>query len=108
MRIFSGRVNQRGGLGFSSPPSLRSDLLSGGVEEATMASRNLARGGSQEHHNAEARLEDARENRDVMERRWDAARDSGVGDLEASVAVGAAEEQLAAREAWLKWVERDY
>jgi hypothetical protein len=73
-----------------------------------MASRNLARGGSQEHHTAEARLQDARESRDTMEARRDAASGSGVGQFEASVALGAAEEELAAREAWVKWAERYY
>jgi hypothetical protein len=73
-----------------------------------MASRNLARGGSQEHKNAEARLEEARETRDAMERRRDAASDAGVGQLEASAALNAADEQVAAREAWMKWTERDY
>ena len=66
-----------------------------------MASRNLSRGESQEHENAEARLAHARENRDAVST-------SANGGLEASVELEAADEQVAAREAWVKWVERDY
>jgi hypothetical protein len=73
-----------------------------------MASRNLARGDSQEHENAEARLQTARERRDLVEDRSDAATASGEGAFEASVALQGAEEEVAAREAWTKWVNRDY
>jgi hypothetical protein len=73
-----------------------------------MVSRNLARCADHEHHNAEARLQSARETRDAVEDRRDAAHASGAGELDASTALEAAEEQLAAREAWMRWVERDY
>jgi hypothetical protein len=73
-----------------------------------MASRNLARGGSQEHENAEARLQTARERRDLVEDRRDTADASGEGAFEASVALQGAEEEVAAREAWTKWVNSDY
>ena len=73
-----------------------------------MASRNLARGGSQEHESAEARLEEARERREAVEDRRDSANASADGEFETSVELQAAEEQVAAREAWVKWVERDY
>jgi hypothetical protein len=73
-----------------------------------MASRNLARGRSQEHTNAEARLDEARKKRDAVEDRRDAPSEAGVDQLEASVALDAADEQVAAREAWMRWIERDY
>ena len=73
-----------------------------------MASRNLARAGRQEQDDAEARLETARQRRDVVEDRRDTANASGEGASKASVALQAAEEEVASREAWTKWVKRDY
>jgi hypothetical protein len=73
-----------------------------------MASRNLARGRSQEHTNAEVRLDEAREKRDTVEDRRDAASEAGIDQVEASVALDAADEQVAAHEAWIRWIERDY
>ena len=49
-----------------------------------------------------------RESRDAVERERDAVSDSGARELEASVELEAAQEQVAAREAWVRWVERDY
>jgi hypothetical protein len=78
------------------------------LEEVTMASRNLARDESREHHDAKVRLEDARESRDAIQDEQEAARRLGRDDFEQSVALRAAHEQVAAREAWRKWIERDY
>jgi hypothetical protein len=72
-----------------------------------MAGRDPARGASEEHHRAEERVDDARESRDAMEDRRAAAHSSGDGEFEAAVELRAAEEQLAAREAWARWIESD-
>jgi hypothetical protein len=53
------------------------------------------------------RFEAAREERDRRAGEYSAARGS-PDELPASVELRAAEEQLAAREAWLKWTERDF
>jgi hypothetical protein len=106
--VTTASVGRDAALGLIAPPSLRSDRSQEELEEAGMASRNLARDGSREHEKAKARLEGARESRDAIEGRRVAADTSGEGELEASVALSAAEEQLAARQAWVKWVERDY
>jgi hypothetical protein len=73
-----------------------------------MASRNLTRGARLEHEQAQARLQEARDSRDAAEASRNAARASGDGDLEASVVLQAAEDRVAARTAWVRWVERDY
>jgi hypothetical protein len=53
------------------------------------------------------RFEAAREDRDQLADRYDAARGSGQ-ELPAFAELQAAEDRFAAREAWLKWVDRDY
>jgi hypothetical protein len=53
------------------------------------------------------RFHEAREERDRRAGQFDAARGSAT-ELPAFTELQAAEEQLAAREAWLKWVDRDY
>jgi hypothetical protein len=59
------------------------------------------------HTAAVGRFEAAREERDRRAAQYDAA--SGWStELPAFTRLKAAEEQFAAREAWLKWVERDY
>jgi hypothetical protein len=52
-------------------------------------------------------FEAAREERDRRAGQYDAASGSPEA-LPAFTELQAAEDQLAAREAWLKWVERDY
>jgi hypothetical protein len=62
---------------------------------------------SESHSGAVERFEAAREERDRRAGQYKAA--SGSPDeLPAFTELQAAEDQLAAREAWLKWVERDY
>jgi hypothetical protein len=73
-----------------------------------MASRNLARDESREHRDAQVRLEDARESRDATGDEREAARRLGRDDFEESVALRAPDEQVSAREASRKWIERDY
>ena len=53
------------------------------------------------------RFEAAREERDRRAGEYSAATDS-PDELPAFVELKAAEEQLAAREAWLKWTESDF
>lgn len=65
-----------------------------------------------EEHNdsrvhAVERLHTAREQRARCLQRYDSARGSAK-ELPASTELEAAEEQYAAREAWLKWIDRDY
>ena len=57
--------------------------------------------------NAVDRLETARARRDSHVERYDAATGS-PGELPAFTELQAAKEQLAAREAWLAWVDGDY
>jgi hypothetical protein len=52
------------------------------------------------------RFEAAREERDHCARRYDAA-SASAEELPAFVELQAAEQQLAAREAWLEWIETD-
>jgi hypothetical protein len=52
------------------------------------------------------RFRAAREERDRRAARYDAASGS-PGELPAFTELQAAEQQLAAREAWLRWTERD-
>jgi hypothetical protein len=59
------------------------------------------------HAGAVERFERAREERDRRSAQHDAATGS-PSELPAFTELKAAEEQFAAREAWLKWVERDY
>jgi hypothetical protein len=59
------------------------------------------------HAGAVARFESAREERDRRAEQHEAATGSS-SELPAFTELRAAEEQFAAREAWLKWVERDY
>ena len=62
---------------------------------------------SESDSGAVERFEAAREERDRRAGRYDAASGSPE-ELPAFTELQAAEDQLAAREAWLKWVERDY
>jgi hypothetical protein len=59
------------------------------------------------HAGAVERFQAARVERDRRARRYDAASGS-VEELPAFTRLQAAEDTLAAREAWLKWVEREY
>jgi hypothetical protein len=65
-----------------------------------------------EEHNdsrvhAVERLHAARERRARCSQRYDSARGSPK-ELPAFTELEAADEQYAAREAWLKWIDRDY
>jgi hypothetical protein len=62
---------------------------------------------SESHSVAVKRFQAAREERDRRSRQLDAASGSSQ-ELPAFTELQAAEEQFAAREAWLKWIERDY
>jgi hypothetical protein len=63
-------------------------------------------GKSESDYGAVERLRAAREERDRRAAQYDAA--SGLpGELPAFAELQAAESQLAAREAWLRWTERD-
>jgi uncharacterized protein YqfB (UPF0267 family) len=62
---------------------------------------------SESHSSAVKRFQSAREERDRRASQFDAASGSSK-ELPAFTELQAAEEQLAAREAWLKWIERDY
>jgi hypothetical protein len=62
---------------------------------------------TRERHVAVERFEAAREERDERAERYDAAKGSS-GELPAFTELQAAEDQFAAREAWLEWVEGDY
>jgi hypothetical protein len=62
---------------------------------------------SESHAGAVERFQAAREERDRRSHQYDAATGS-ASELPAFAELKAAEEQFAAREAWLKWVERDY
>jgi hypothetical protein len=53
------------------------------------------------------RLQTARDDRTRSSEHYDSARGSSK-ELGAFVELEAAEEQFAAREAWLKWIDRDY
>jgi hypothetical protein len=53
------------------------------------------------------RLDGAREEQRRSTEQHDAARGT-PGELSAQAKLQAAEEQFAAREAWVKWTERDY
>ncbi len=59
------------------------------------------------HAGAVQRLEAAREERDRRADRYDAACGSG-SELPAYSELKAAEDQFAAREAWLEWTKSDY
>jgi hypothetical protein len=61
----------------------------------------------EDHAGAVKRFEAAREERDRRSEQYEAAGGSSK-ELPAFTELKAAEEQFAAREAWLKWVERDY
>lgn len=53
------------------------------------------------------RLQSARAERTRRSEQQDAATGSAQ-ELEAATELNAADEQFAAREAWLKWIDRDY
>jgi hypothetical protein len=53
------------------------------------------------------RLEVARDEQATRSEQYDAASGSSE-ELSASTRLNAAEDQFAAREAWLKWIDRDY
>jgi hypothetical protein len=61
----------------------------------------------EDHAGAIENFEAARDERDRRSEQYDAATGSS-SELPAFTELKAAEEQFAAREAWLKWVERDY
>jgi uncharacterized protein YqfB (UPF0267 family) len=62
---------------------------------------------SESHFGAVERFQAAREERDRRAGQYDAASGSS-NELPAFTELQAAEDQLAAREAWVKWIERDY
>lgn len=62
---------------------------------------------SEAHGAAVERFEAAREERDRRSEDYQAATGSAT-ELPAFVELQAAEEHFAAREAWVKWLERDY
>jgi hypothetical protein len=62
---------------------------------------------NENHAAAVERFQAARDSRDQRAEQYDSASGSS-GELSAFTELQAAEEQFAAREAWLKWVERDY
>jgi hypothetical protein len=64
-------------------------------------------GTSEGHSGAVERFDAAREERDRRAEQYDVARGS-PSELPAFTELQAAQEQFAAREAWLKWVEREY
>jgi hypothetical protein len=66
-----------------------------------MTDRSISRG------QAVARLQAARAQRDGQRKRYTAANGSPK-ELSAFTDLQAAEEQFAAREAWLAWIDRDY
>lgn len=59
------------------------------------------------HAGAVQRFEAAREERDRRSEQYDAACGSGT-ELPAYTELKAAEDQMAAREAWLEWTKSDY
>jgi hypothetical protein len=61
----------------------------------------------EDHAGAVERFEAAREERDRRVEHYDSASGSS-GEMSAFTELKAAEDQFAAREAWLKWTERDY
>jgi hypothetical protein len=63
---------------------------------------------SKSHSDAVERFQAAREERDRRAGLYEAASGSPSSELSAFTELQAAEEQLAAREAWLKWTETDY
>jgi hypothetical protein len=63
---------------------------------------------SKSHSDAVERFQAAREERDRRAGLYEAASGSPGGELSAFTELQAAEEQLAARDAWLKWTESDY
>jgi hypothetical protein len=63
---------------------------------------------SKSHSDAVERFQAARAERDRRAGLYEAASGSPSRELSALTELQAAEEQLAAREAWLKWTERDY
>jgi hypothetical protein len=82
------------------PLSYRADRQRGGREDGVDKSKS--------HPDAVERFQAAREERDRRAGLYEAASGSPSRELTAFTELQAAEEQLAAREAWLKWTERDY
>jgi hypothetical protein len=62
---------------------------------------------TRERHVAVQRFEAARDKRDEQAERYGAAKGS-PGELPAFTELQAAEDQFAAREAWLEWVEGEH
>ena len=62
---------------------------------------------TENHVHAVERFEAAREERDRRVEEQDSASGSS-SELSASTELKTAEDHFAAREAWLKWLERDY
>jgi hypothetical protein len=72
----------------------------------TMTTSSEEGPGIGERRNAAARLEAAVDHRRAREQRADAAAGTS-GELGAVVDLHEAREQVAAREAWVTWIERD-
>jgi hypothetical protein len=101
------RARRRGGAivrgalrSLGHPLSYRADRQRGGREDVVDKSKS--------HSEAVERFRAAREERDRRAGLYEAASGSPGSELSAFTELQAAEEQLAAREAWLKWTERDY
>jgi hypothetical protein len=62
---------------------------------------------SEEQGGGAARLDDARGEQVRSAERYEAAKGT-TGEMQADVYLREAGERVAAREAWVKWVERDY
>jgi hypothetical protein len=65
------------------------------------------REGSEAHSDALRRLDDARENERSKRDTLDTSRET-AGEDRASADVSTAKERVAAREAWVSWIERGY
>jgi hypothetical protein len=68
---------------------------------------NYRRGSEEERGGAKARLNDARDHQVRATERHEAAKGTS-GEMHADIDRREAGERVAAREAWVKWVERDY
>lgn len=66
-----------------------------------------ARGPSQEREEAVGRLEAAAGEQERLTERYEAARGT-AGELSSDADRREADEQVAAREAWVKWLDRGY
>ena len=66
-----------------------------------------AREGSEAHVDALRRLDDARDHKRDMHRAHEASKD-GSAEPAAAAELSAASDVIAAREAWVAWIERGY